>query len=167
MGLGISAPPVTYSVNGKQYIALLVGWGGGAAGIGGEHAEKFGWPYGVHPRRLVTFSLEGKAVLPESPPARTVVPIPDQYMFSVDDALADEGAFEYETVCGPCHGPAAKAAGMAPDLRASAILFSAEEFAGVVRDGSRLSMGMPRYADLDDEELLALRHYIRRAANSQ
>jgi quinohemoprotein ethanol dehydrogenase len=27
-GLGISAPPVTYTVNGEQHIALLVGWGG-------------------------------------------------------------------------------------------------------------------------------------------
>ena len=28
LGLGISAPPITYSVNGKQFLAILVGWGG-------------------------------------------------------------------------------------------------------------------------------------------
>ena len=28
LGSGISAPPVTYSVDGKQYVSLLVGWGG-------------------------------------------------------------------------------------------------------------------------------------------
>jgi len=27
-GLGISAPPITYKIKGKQYVALLVGWGG-------------------------------------------------------------------------------------------------------------------------------------------
>jgi quinohemoprotein ethanol dehydrogenase len=33
-GLGISAPPITYKISGKQYIALLVGWGGAFAGVG-------------------------------------------------------------------------------------------------------------------------------------
>ena len=32
LGLGISAPPITYAVDGKQYVALLVGWGGGGPG---------------------------------------------------------------------------------------------------------------------------------------
>jgi quinohemoprotein ethanol dehydrogenase len=31
LGLGISAPPITYSVDGTQYVALLVGWGGSIA----------------------------------------------------------------------------------------------------------------------------------------
>ncbi len=165
VGSGISAPPVTYSVDGKQYIAILVGWGGGAAGIGGTIATSFGWPYGVHPRRLITFSLDGEAILPASPPAQLVQAMPDQNMFSVDASLAESGGFEYETVCGPCHGMGVVASGMAPDLRASPLIFSAESFAEVVRDGSRLSMGMPKYADLSDADLLTLRHYIRQAAN--
>ncbi|NIP79274.1 MAG: PQQ-binding-like beta-propeller repeat protein, partial [Gemmatimonadetes bacterium] len=32
LGLGITAPPITYSVDGRQYVALLVGWGGVMAG---------------------------------------------------------------------------------------------------------------------------------------
>ena len=27
LGLGVSAPPITYAVDGRQYVALLVGWG--------------------------------------------------------------------------------------------------------------------------------------------
>ena len=53
---------------------------------------------------------------------------------------------------------------MAPDLRASAVLASEEAFADVVRGGSRMKNGMPRYAHLSDEQLLALRHYLRREA---
>lgn len=35
VGSGISAPPITYSVGGKQYVSLLVGWGGAAISLGG------------------------------------------------------------------------------------------------------------------------------------
>jgi len=30
-GLGMTAAPITYELNGKQYVSMLVGWGGGAA----------------------------------------------------------------------------------------------------------------------------------------
>ena len=60
-GIGISAPPITYDVDGKQYVALLVGWGGGASGLGGDTQVQNGWAYGVHTRRLVAFSLDGRA----------------------------------------------------------------------------------------------------------
>ena len=33
--LGISAPPVTYSIDGKQYVSILVGWGGAGVGFAG------------------------------------------------------------------------------------------------------------------------------------
>ena len=85
--------------------------------------------------------------------------------FEVDAALAEQGADEYGR-CGHCHGPGAKSGGMAPDLRASALVGSAEAFASVVRDGARMPNGMPRYAHLTDEELLALRHYLRREAEA-
>jgi len=162
-GLGISAPPVTYSVDGRQYIALLVGWGGGVAGLGGDIAVKNGWAYGIHPRRLVAFSLEGETTLPPQPPAAAARPI-EMSQFEVNDVLAVAGADEYGR-CVVCHGFDAISPGMAPDLRASAILASAEAFADVVRNGNRQENGMPRFAHLDDEQLLKLRHYLRREAN--
>jgi quinohemoprotein ethanol dehydrogenase len=67
-GLGISAPPVTYTVNGKQHIALLVGWGGAGPAVGGSLQAQHGWAYRAQPRRLISFSLEGKADLPKLPP---------------------------------------------------------------------------------------------------
>ena len=69
LGLGISAPPITYSVDGKQYVSLLVGWGG-AGLISGSLSAQHGWKYKAHPRRLVTFALDGSYRLPEFlPPA--------------------------------------------------------------------------------------------------
>ncbi len=164
LGLGISAPPISYEVDGTQYVSLLVGWGGGAAGIANNLEVDHGWAYGQQTRRLVTFSLEGHATLPTQPPPGPAQPIVMDF-FEVDAALAAQGADEYGR-CGYCHGPGAKSGGMAPDLRASALIASAEAFAGVVRDGERMHNGMPRYAHLSDAQLLALRHYLRQEAEA-
>jgi quinohemoprotein ethanol dehydrogenase len=55
---------------------------------------------------------------------------------------------------------------MVPDLRASGVVLSETGFADVVRGGARLPKGMPTYHDLTDEQLLALRHYIRQLAEA-
>jgi quinohemoprotein ethanol dehydrogenase len=164
LGLGISAPPITYEVDGVQYLSLLVGWGGGAAGIANNLEVDHGWAYGRQMRRLVTFRLDGETVLPAQPAPQPATPIAIDF-FEVDAALAEQGADEYGR-CSSCHGPGATSGGMAPDLRASALIGSAEAFASVVRDGGRMTNGMPRYAHLTDQELLALRHYLRREAEA-
>jgi quinohemoprotein ethanol dehydrogenase len=53
---------------------------------------------------------------------------------------------------------------MAPDLRASQIVLSAEAFAVIVRDGSLVGRGMPAHPQITDAQLEALQHYIRRRA---
>ncbi|MEJ2006340.1 MAG: c-type cytochrome, partial [Cyclobacteriaceae bacterium] len=164
LGLGIAAPPITYKINGRQYISLLVGWGGGYAGLGGVPAAELGWAYRKHMRRLVTFSLEGKQDMPKL--AEPFIPQPaDDPDFIVDDSFADIGALIYGK-CSSCHGGDLISGGMAPDLRASAIPFNAEAFAAVVREGGRVSMGMPQYADMTDQELEGLRHFIRKTARN-
>ena len=163
LGLGITAPPVTYSIDGKQYIAVLVGFGGGVAGLGGDISAANGWAYGVHDRRLVTFSLDGETMLPQQSPAAEAQPI-EMLQFEIDDEMADQGAYEYGVRCTVCHGFNAISAGMAPDLRGSPILASEEAFADIVRNGSRQVNGMPVYEHLSDEQLLQIRHYVRREA---
>jgi quinohemoprotein ethanol dehydrogenase len=163
LGLGISASPITYAVNGRQYVAILVGWGGALAGLGGPVSAVHGWAYGVHKRYLVAFALDGKATLPQQPPPTFATPL--QADFKIDSALAAAGARLYG-VCGTCHGPGAIAAGMAPDLRASFVVTSTEQFARVVRGGIRAVHGMPMYEAMTDEQLVALQHYIRRQAET-
>jgi quinohemoprotein ethanol dehydrogenase len=164
VGLGISAPPITYVVNGRQYVALLVGWGAVASAVGGPAAASHGWAYGVHRRRLVAFSLEGTATLPAQPAPVVAVPFPSTD-FPIDAAAAARGGMVFVTRCRWCHGTDAVAAGMTPDLRASAVALSASAFAEVVRDGSRRSRGMPRFAEFTDQRLEDLRHYIRQQAD--
>jgi quinohemoprotein ethanol dehydrogenase len=161
LGLGISAPPITYAVDGRQYVALLVGWGGAFAGLGGRAAADLGWSYGAQTRMLVAFSLEGTAEL--SPFMEPTIPTPVEADFDVNSQLATMGGQIYG-VCARCHGPGLISAGMAPDLRASHLVQSAEAFAGVVRDGNRAVGGMPAYPDFNDLWIEALRHYIRQQA---
>jgi quinohemoprotein ethanol dehydrogenase len=158
VGLGICAPPITYAVNGKQYVAILVGWGGALAGLGGPPSAALGWAYGVHKRYLVAFSIDGKGTLPSQPPRQ--VPAPLKADFAVNPKLAQAGAGVFGR-CTGCHGPGAVAAGMAPDLRASPVVPGFDAFAQVVRGGVRAIRGMPQYADLTDEQLRVLQHYIR------
>ena len=163
LGLGISAPPITYSVNGKQYLAILVGWGGAMSALGGQEMADYGWAYGEQTRRLLAFSLDGTRVVPVSAPPRVPTPLATSD-FIVDGATAESGELDYESICSFCHGGAAVAAGLAPDLRASGVILSVDAFEQVVRGGALASRGMPSFADFSDAELNALRHYIRQQA---
>ena len=163
MGLGIAAPPITYAINGRQYIALLVGWGAVYAIVGGPEATNLGWSYGAQTRRLVSFSMAGDADMPALQPPMVPVPL-DAPSFEVDQDLAKAGLSIYSQ-CAVCHGPAAIAAGLATDLRASASVLFHETFSEVVRGGSKRARGMPSYESFSDNDLKALRHYIRQQAD--
>src|SRR6056297_3476137 len=159
-GLGISAPSITYTIDGRQYISLLVGFGGGFAGY--SPAAELGWSYGVHTRRLISFSLEGSAEMAALPPPYFPEPLVDPD-FVINNEMAARGATVYNS-CGGCHGGGVLAGGMAPDLRASVIALNNEAFASVVRDGELTGRGMPSFPDLSNGELVDLQHYIRQRA---
>jgi len=162
-GLGISAPPVTYTVNGKQHIALLVGWGGAGPAVGGSLQAQHGWAYRAQPRRLISFSLEGKADLPKLPPPSFAKPL-KQEDFKVDEMLAQQGNVLWAKHCVLCHGAGAVSGGYAPDLRASTIPLYDAALQDVVVKGSRQAAGMPRFHEFSAGDLKALQHYIRREA---
>jgi quinohemoprotein ethanol dehydrogenase len=68
------APPITYEVGGKQYVAFLGGLGK-VANIVGATNDKVD-----HPPILFVFELDGKADLPAAappPPARQPAPAPE------------------------------------------------------------------------------------------
>jgi len=165
-GHGISAPPITYAVDGQQYIAVPVGWGGGMTMLGGSLAAQHGWPYGQHPRRLLVFALGGKATLPKTPPPMFVTPIDDPG-FEIEPALVEVGLDIFSKTCSWCHGPAAVAAGGAPDLRASGVMFDLDALARITLDGERELRGMPQYAGMfNREDMRAVQHYVRQMART-
>ncbi len=164
LGSGISAPPITYEVGGKQFVSILVGWGGAGVSLAGGSANAvYGWAYKAQTRRLFTFSLDGKAPMPAfEPPVfpKPIVPAD----FKADEALVDKGRGLYVGRCAFCHGAGAVSGGGAPDLRASPIPLDHDAMKAVVIKGGRVPMGMPQFTNITDEDLDALRQYIRSQA---
>lgn len=158
---GIVASPVTYAVAGKQYVSVLVGLGGAPAMFGSLSAQ-FGWQAGVNPRRMLTFVLDGETALPPTPPPQKAVPLDDPKV--VLDAGKVKRGIELFLNCLTCHGSGAVSGGAAPDLRAAPNTMNAAQFERIVREGALVSLGMPRFQELTDDDLEALRQYIRARA---
>ena len=153
--------PISYSVGKRQYISILNGPTQGMAGSLGAMSAKFGWDSRAHPRRLLTFVLDGAGKLPPTPSPTFAQPV-DGNDVVLDDALVKEGG-QLFAKCQWCHGAGAIAGGGAPDLRASLSPLVAASFASVVRNGNEVR-GMPRFEELTDRELESLRQYIRARA---
>ena len=161
-GLGIISAPMSFSAGGKQYVSVLVGYGGTTAAYG-----KFmdvGWKYGRQPRRLLTFALGGKAQLPPTPgPDFTVKALDDPQLVLNDADVATGRALFIQ--CAACHGVGLQSTGTpGPDLRESAIAVNLEAFKTILKEGPLMERGMPRFEMLTDGQIRQLHAYIRAGA---
>lgn len=160
-GLGIIAAPMSFSVDGKQYVSVLVGWGGTSAAMSG--VLDVGWKYGAQPRRLLTFALGGNEELPPSAPRDMKTYALDDPDLALDEADIAAGR-TLSVACMSCHGAGFRGAGApGPDLRESAIALRLDTFTQILREG-RMEKGMPRYAWLTDDQIRQLHSYIRARA---
>jgi quinohemoprotein ethanol dehydrogenase len=163
VGMGIIASPMTYSVGGRQYVAVLAGYGGSAAVL--SDIMNVGWKY-TGPHRLLAFALDQKAVLPPSAPMTLKVNVQDNPTEVLDPGQIAMGKAMY-LACAACHGRNMVAVGgPAPDLRESPIPLSPEMFWSVVHDGALIERGMPRFDTFGKPEIEALRQYIRDRARA-
>ncbi|NQZ96952.1 MAG: PQQ-dependent dehydrogenase, methanol/ethanol family [Myxococcales bacterium] len=154
-GTGVVAPPMTYAIDGEQYVALLAGWGGGFALASGDPPSET-LATGNRGRVLV-FRLGGTLRLdvPE-PTLAAVVPMDAP----IDPQLAERGSALYHRYCGACHGPAAVGGGTIPDLRRSAPE-TLEALAPILLEGVFSARGMPNFgAWLTDADISALHAYL-------
>jgi len=154
---GVIGAPIVYAVKGKEYVTVIVGYGGPPANLGGASVQE--WPYATQQRRVLTYALDGTASLPPPAPESTAYPIADTAE-PADPIKIARGAKTYNSVCFLCHGLGAMAGGAAPDLRASAVPSSAQAFKAIVHDGALQSNGMPKFAELTDGQLEDLRQFI-------
>ena len=159
---GILAAPISYRLDGKQYVSVMVGVGGSAATESTSHAGIV-MDGRTQKNRLLTFVLGGKAKLPAAPAPFVVRPVDDPD-YKPDPALAAKGEAIFGGNCLSCHGLEAIAAGWAPDLRGSLLPQSAEAFASVVRDGGLVATGMPKFDELSESDRDAIRQYLRSRA---
>src|SRR3546814_10989810 len=89
MGVGSMGSPISYEVDGKQYISVPAGWAGGQMLLGSLSAQH-GWVGRNHPRRLLTFVLDGGAKLPPTPHPYQVQPL-DAPEFKTEPAPDEQG----------------------------------------------------------------------------
>jgi PQQ-dependent dehydrogenase (methanol/ethanol family) len=153
-GTGIMAPPVTYLAGGKQYVTLMVGWGGT---MGLANPQNFG-PLKSGVGRILTFALDGKATLTPTPYGHSEPPVP-AIKLDTTAAAVREGQLLYRTYCRFCHGLNA-IAGPVPDLRyATAEVHS--QFESIVLGGARKALGMPSFGDkLNASQVRAIQAYV-------
>ncbi len=158
---GVMAGPVTYTVNGEQYVAVLAGWGGVFPLVAGEVAFKSGRVRNVS--RMLAFKLDGKASLPPLAPVDEPVMHPPTSTASA--AAIHHGEAVYQRFCSGCHGDVAVSGGVLPDLRYSATLANKHWFK-IVRDGEYQSMGMVAFGkEVSQQDAADIRAYVIFRAN--
>jgi len=107
---GVVAAPMTYTVNGEQYVAVLAGWGGVFALAGGEVALSSGRTQNIS--RLLAFRLNSKASLPPLPQFTPPQLKPPKSTASIPTVKNGEALFQ--RFCSPCHGDVAVSGGVLP-----------------------------------------------------
>jgi quinohemoprotein ethanol dehydrogenase len=157
---GVIAPPISYAVNGEQYVTVMAGWGGVLGIVGGEIAAAAKTQSRA---RVLTFKLGGKQTLPPVP-AAAPVPAPPPLTASAD--VVQTGRLLYAKYCSTCHGGAAVGGGVIADLR-HLNAGQHEAFPDIVRRGIA-NKGMPSYAGvLKDEEIRAIHAFVIKRAHDE
>ena len=152
------AGPITYEVNGVQYIAVNAGWGGGLAHV---QANSFR-DLRVSTARLLVFKLGGTEKLAPMPPEEQPPP-PAPYV-SAPEPVIRKGGELYAANCALCHG--AMARGGIKDLRHMSADTSAH-FLDIVLGGSRKAQGMASFADvLSKDDAEAIHSYLSARASA-
>ena len=160
---GIVAAPITYELDGDQYVAVASGYGGSfVLGFGGVLPSGSDFNSG----RLLVFKLGADGKLPTQRAEAEVefeLPAP----VSVDAATMTKGKQAYANSCAVCHGDHAYASGLTPNLRYSGVTKDAELWQEVLRDGLLAENGMPNFGDVYDAETIeAVRAYVIAEAHS-
>jgi quinohemoprotein ethanol dehydrogenase len=122
--------PVTYLVNGEQYVAVISG-----ALIYSATAT----PRVRHNGRMLAFKLNGNGTFPADP-APAAPPNPPPEVAGPDQVALGEKI--YGKQCGLCHGFDAVSPNIVPDLRRSAFLTSPAGWQAVVIGGALADRGM-------------------------
>ncbi|MCP4005732.1 MAG: PQQ-dependent dehydrogenase, methanol/ethanol family [bacterium] len=145
-GTGVIAAPITYQVDGRQYVTIVAGWGGAFALAGGEGASAAG----VESRgRVLTFALAG----PPPTAAQALERI------TMEDSV-HRGERIYHVYCAGCHGAQAFGGGVLPDLRKSKPEIRSA-FNEIVLRGIFSGKGMPSFAPwLTEKDTALLIEYI-------
>jgi PQQ-dependent dehydrogenase (methanol/ethanol family) len=151
----VFAAPITYELDGVQYVAASVG----GVAQGGDYFAP------THARMLV-FALGGKGVLPEPEPY-TPPPLNPPPSTATAEVIA-HGNEKYTQHCSVCHGIGGQQQRTSfPNLMITPLLWTQPAFDQVVLGGGRADKGMGSFAkELQPEDTAAIREYLISRANA-
>jgi quinohemoprotein ethanol dehydrogenase len=159
---GVVAAPMTYRIDGEQYVAVMVGWGSLYDLVTGVLADKSGSVRNIS--RLMVFKLGANGTLPAPPPMAERVLDPPPFTGKPEQVA--RGSSLYGRYCSGCHGDAAVAGGLVPDLRHSAVIGQSEALDQIVLEGALKHNGMVSFKSaLKAEDSEAIRQYLIKRAN--
>jgi quinohemoprotein ethanol dehydrogenase len=145
---GVIAAPMTYSLDGTQYVSILAGWGGSYALVAGTAGRGVKMGTG----RLITYALPASAPTPEQLQGYITRP----------GELAD-GERLYHRLCSRCHGSGGISVSSVPDLTESVKKLGPHLQA--VATGGLQGTGMPAMGDrLSPSEAALIRRYLESRA---
>ena len=158
------APPVTFEIDGEQYLSILTGTGGGDL-FSGEPLDPVAKPASLNYNnygRLLVFKLGGTKELPQ--PNLRNRDIPKQKLAEVSIADLKRGEIQYHDFCAACHGLVVRSGGVIPDLR----LMNEGTHLGfnkIVLEGLLSNNGMASFEDvLSKEDVELIHHFIKARA---
>jgi quinohemoprotein ethanol dehydrogenase len=152
-GSSIMAAPMTYEIDGVQYIAVMAGYGGA---IGWAYPPKSAAYRFGNQGRILVFKLDG-AAMPKRE-AFVEQPIPEPPAQFGTAAQITEGERIFAGQCARCHANVAR--GMVPDLRRMS-KDTHDSFADIVLGGALAGNGMGRFDDvLNPDQAKAIHAYL-------
>ena len=152
IGTGIVAPPISYQLDGIQYITVAAGWNGVKTEAPAPGAPA---PYS-NAGRLIVLKLDGGKV-PVAPRAPLADFLADDTKQPAESVAA--GGKLYQAHCAVCHGSFGEG-GVFPDLRRIS-QDTSDGFAEIVLGGALKAGGMASFADvLDAHGVDAIHAYI-------
>jgi len=165
--IGIMAPPVTYMIDGEQYISILAGDGGASNFLG----DNFGvWEgkvasikYG-NSGKLLTFKLNGKSKIENIPEKDLNIPAQPIINASLEDIKAGQDI--YANYCAICHGSGVHGKTIS-DLRFMSSN-THKYFNEIVLNGMFEENGMKGFSDiLSEKNAFEVYSYIVDVANKE
>ncbi len=142
MGSSMMAAPMTYRVNGTQYVAIVAGYGGGAVILGAPlDPASAAYRYG-NDGRIIVLRIGGPA--PPLPAPSADPPLPEPPARPADAAQTAAGEVLYNRFCSRCH---VMGRGTLPDLRRMTPATHAL-FDSIVLGGAYTIKGMARFDDV-------------------
>ena len=159
VGTGIIAAPISYELDGEQYVAVIAGFGGAVNPVlspatAAAHYENYG--------RILAFKIGGGPT--PLPPKRVAVPVPEPPTVAwYADSLAERGAGLFAQRCARCHGgKGEEQLSSYPDLHRLPAATHAI-FDSVVLGGKYAANGMASFADvLKPADAQAIHAYLIR-----